>query len=82
MKLLIALAIASITSLMLLQANQMTDIESRMPNPCVMTSTGLNCKLIPDYEFISHDEAMKLCEELSLEYDYEAEGIHPMDFCK
>ena len=82
MKLLITLAILSITSLMILEANQLKDIESRMPNPCIMTSTGLECKLVPDYEFIGHNEAIKLCEELSLTYDYEATGIHPMDFCK
>jgi len=36
---------------------------------------------ITKYGPITHDEALTMCEDLGLEYDYEAEGYTVEDFC-
>ena len=82
MKLINTIVILMITIMMIAEANQLKDTEPRVSNPCTMTSTGLECEITTSYDYISDDEAINMCEELSLTYDYEAEGDHPMDFCK
>lgn len=66
---------------LLLTTKQNTQKHPQIENPCVLTSQGLECKTQPDYIVISHKQALAMCEEFNMEYDYEAIGLHPMDFC-
>ena len=71
-----------VTAIIIFNHKKVYVYENQLTNPCTITSEGIKCKTIPKYDVITKQQALQMCEELSLTYDYEAIGIHPMDFCK